>query len=686
MSSNLSSIRNIGIMAHIDAGKTTTTERILFFTGKIHKMGEVHDGTATMDWMLQEQERGITITSAAISCTWADHQINIIDTPGHVDFTVEVERSLRVLDGAVAVFDGVHGVEPQSETVWRQADKYKVPRVCFINKLDRVGANFIESMNSIKEKLLAHVVPVQLPIGHEAGFEGVIDLVKMVAIYWDESGEQVTEKPIPDDLLPEAELYRESLLEEVSEYDEELLEALLEEKEVTSEQVNRAIRQGTIANKITPVFCGTALKNKGVQPLLDGVVHYLPSPVDIGPVRGTLPSDETKELSLKRVKEERFSAIAFKLMSDPFVGQLYYLRIYSGELKVGSSILNTRLSKKERPQKIFLMEASSRKEVMTATAGDIIAVAGLKYTATGDTLCDPKNPIAFEPLKFPDPVIFIAIEPKTTGDSAKLEKALENLQTEDPTLTVKEDNETGQLLIGGMGELHLEVIADRLRREFKVSVNVGMPQVAYREGISVSHELTEELDRALGGNRQYAKVQLSVAPRVGEQGFQFNSQVPSRDLPKEFVQSISQGVKEALSSGTLAGYPVIGVEVTLLSAGVIEGVSDEVAFRMAAAFGTRKALHHCQPVLLEPVVSLEVIVPESFVSNVITDLNSRKARVRNIIIRPSLQIIEASAPLSQMFGYTTKLRSISQGRASYTMKFSCYEAVDQATMSRIMGH
>jgi len=686
-----SKMRNIGIMAHIDAGKTTTTERILFYTGKIHRIGEVHEGTTTTDWMIQEQERGITITSAAITCFWDGCTINVIDTPGHVDFTIEVERSLRVLDGAVAVFDGTHGVEPQSETVWRQADKYQVPRICFVNKLDRVGASFFASVDSIREKLQASPLMIQLPIGEEGGFLGVIDLVGMEALVWDKTspGEEhtFTTVAIPEAYQDQALEYREKMLESLADFNEPLMEKILEGHEIAPSEIITVIRSCTIARQLVPVLCGSAFKNKGVQPLLDAVVRYLPAPDDLPPVPGFLATSDEETTSRARSREAGFSAIAFKLMSDSFVGQLIFTRIYSGVLKVGDMVLNSRTQKRERVQKIFQMQANDRTELEQAEAGDIVALVGPKEVATGDTLCSQKDPIRFESVSFPEPVIFIAIEPKSTADAAKLEKSLEKLKAEDPSFRFHENTETGQMIIAGMGELHLEIIVDRLLREFSVATNTGRPQVSYRETLEQSTNIEEIFERETNGKKQFAKVCLHLEPLEGDVQVQnvFVNQVPELKLPKPMAKAVEKGVHEAFQSGALSGFPVIGLRCVLKEVGTQEGASDEVAFQIATNMAIRNALRQGASVIMEPVMDLEVLTPEAYMSNVVADLNSRGAQVSSIGMQNHLQVIEAKSPLAKMFGYTTGLRSISQGRATYTMRFGHYEKVSAATRQGILG-
>lgn len=686
-SDELSKVRNIGIMAHIDAGKTTTTERILYYTGKIHKIGEVHEGTATMDWMVQEQERGITITSAAISCAWKDHRINIIDTPGHVDFTVEVERSLRVLDGAVAVFDGVAGVEPQSETVWRQADKYHVPRICFINKMDRVGASFEDSFGSIKERLSGNPVAFQLPIGSEGEFSGVIDLLSKKAYIW--SGEELGAKfeitEVPSELKDDAELAHEELVEKICECSDQLTEKFLEGEQISEDELIGAAREATIALKIVPVFCGSAFKNKGVQPLLDAVIRYLPSPLDIEEVTGFDTDDVEKKLTRKRSVDEPFCGLVFKIVSDPYVGQLAYARVYSGKLKAGEAVLNTRLGKRERVSKILIMHSNQREEVAEVKAGDICAVAGLKFSGTGDTICDQKHPISLEPLVFPAPVISIAIEPKSAADSDKLMKSLERLEREDPSFKVDYNSETGQTLISGMGELHLEIIADRLLREFRVAANVGKPQVAYRETITKRDVSSYLFERETEKLAQFAGVELRVEPLTDSEGLVFENQLAPTEVSKEFVRGIEVGIDEGMQAGPLAGFPMINLRITLLAVKTDPEKSDANAFKVAAAMAFRQAVRQANPILLEPVMRIEVLVPDEYVSNVITDLNSRRSRVNSIGTRGNLQCIDAVAPLSEMFGYSTQLRSVSQGRANYTMRFFKYEQAPRQVLERITG-
>jgi elongation factor G len=681
-------LRNIGIMAHIDAGKTTTTERILFFTGQIHRVGEVHEGNTTTDWMVQEQERGITITAAAVTSYWKNHQINIIDTPGHVDFTIEVERSLRVLDGAIAVFDGVSGVEPQSETVWRQADKYKVPRICFVNKMDRVGADFHAAVESMRARLGANPVPFQLPLGAEDQFAGVIDLMKMKALVWgvgDTKGDKWDETEIPAELADDATLAREFLIEQIVNADDVLAEKYLNGETFTESELKAAARRAAIDFKFVPVFCGSAFKNKGVQPLLDAVLDYLPSPVDLSDVQGMDIEDEEKVLTRRRAPDDYFAGLAFKIMSDPFVGQLTYVRVYSGSISVGEVVLNTRTDKRERIAKILRMQANDREELETVGAGEIVAIAGFKLIATGDTVCDHKHPIRFESVIFPEPVISIAMEAKTSSDSDKLQKSLERLQMEDPSFRVSFNPETGQTLLSGMGELHLEIIVDRLKREFKVECNVGNPQVSYRETISSHGRIQETHHRDGAGINQFAHVEIEFEPGPKEGGLVFENKVKETKLPKQYVDQVKRGLEESLLAGPLAGFPVVGVKARLIDGRFDPSIPDPNAFKVAASMALRRGLREAVPQLLEPVMALEVMVPEDYLSNVMTDLNSRRAQVNNVTMKGHLQCVEAMAALSEMFGYSTQLRSISQGRATFTMKFASYEQVSPQTLKRITG-
>jgi elongation factor G len=681
----LDKVRNIGIMAHIDAGKTTTTERVLFYTGKVHRMGEVHDGAATMDWMVQEQERGITITSAATTCQWRGHQINIIDTPGHVDFTVEVERSLRVLDGAVAVFCSVGGVEPQSETVWRQADKYGVPRIAFINKMDRVGADFFRGVNMIRERLGANPVPVQIPIGSEDNFRGIVDLVKNEAIiYIDDLGSQSEHTGIPDELKQLAEEYREKMLEALADFDDELMTKYLEGEEISADEIRSAIRKGTLSAKITPVLCGSAFKNKGVQPMLDAVVDYLPSPVDLPAIKGTDPEKGT-EIERKASDDEPFSALAFKIMADPYVGKLAFFRVYSGTLTTGSYVMNTSKGKRERVGRILRMHANHREEVEEVRAGDIAAAVGWRETTTGDTLCDEKHPILLESMEFPEPVISIAIEPKTKADQDKLGLSLGRLAEEDPTFRVHTDNESGQTIIEGMGELHLEIIVDRLLREFKVEANVGKPQVAYRETIRKPARAEGKFVRQTGGRGQYGHVWLELEPLEPGSGFQFESKIVGGVVPREYVGPVEQGIKDAMLTGVLAGYPVVDVKATLVDGSYHEVDSSEMAFKIAGSMAFKEGCRLGNPVLLEPIMKIEITTPEEYMGDIMGDFSSRRGRIEGMELHNGVQSIRGFVPLAEMFGYTTNLRSLSQGRATSSMQFSHYEEVPKAMAETIMA-
>ncbi len=676
--------RNIGIMAHIDAGKTTTTERILFYTGKIHKIGETHEGAAQMDWMEQEQERGITITSAATTAFWKDHRINIIDTPGHVDFTVEVERSLRVLDGAVALFCAKGGVEPQSETVWRQADKYKVPRLAFVNKMDIVGADFFRVIEMMKARLSANPVPVQLPIGREDSFIGIIDLIEMNAkVYHDDLGQNIETIEIPADMLDLANEYREKLLESVSEYDEELMIKYLEGEEISAEEIKKALRKGTLAVKATPVLCGSSYKNKGVQILLDAVIEYLPSPIDIPSIVGINPQTEEEEVRHPS-DDEPFSALAFKIVSDPFVGKLAYVRVYSGILKSGSYVLNTTKGKKERVGRLLMMHANKREEVEEIHAGDIAAVVGLKVTTTGDTLSVDTNPIILEKMEFPEPVIHVAIEPKTKAGQEKMSQALAKLAEEDPTFRAYTDEETGQTIIAGMGELHLEIIVDRLLREFKVEANVGNPQVAYKESITKTAEAEGKYIRQSGGRGQYGHVKLRIEPQEPGKGYEFVNAIVGGVIPKEYIGAVNNGIQEALQSGILGGYPVLDVKVTLFDGSYHEVDSSEMAFKIAGSMGVREAIRKADPVLLEPIMKVEVTVPEEYMGDVIGDINSRRGRMEGMELVNGAQIIRAYVPLAEMFGYATILRSNTQGRGNYVMQFDHYEPVPNSIAEKIL--
>jgi elongation factor G len=681
----LDRVRNIGIMAHIDAGKTTTTERILYYTGRTHKMGEVHEGAATMDWMAQEQERGITITSAATTASWRDHRINIIDTPGHVDFTVEVERSLRVLDGAVAVFDSVAGVQPQSETVWRQADKYKVPRIAFINKMDRTGANFFAAVQSMRERLGANPVPIQIPIGQEDKHTGVVDLVEMKAIvYKDDLGQEFEVTDIPAELVEQAQEYHHQLIDAVSNFDDEVLEAYLEdENSVTADMLKRAIRAATLADEITPVLLGSAFKNKGVQPLLDAVIDYLPSPLDVPAIQGTDPKTDG-ELERKASLDEPFSALAFKVMSDPYVGKLTYFRVYSGQLKAGDRVLNTTTGKTERIGRILQMHANHREEREEIGAGEIAAGVGLKSTTTGDTLAIESAPIVLESMTFPDPVISVAVEPKSKADQDKLGNGLARLAEEDPTFRVTSDEETGQTLISGMGELHLEIIVDRLKREFNVDANVGRPQVAYRETISKPAERVQgKFVRQTGGSGQYGDAVINLLPQEPGAGYEFVDKIVGGKIPKEYIKPIDEGIREAMGSGILAGYPVVDVKVELIDGSYHDVDSSERAFKIAGSMAFKEAMKRAKPKLLEPMMAVEVTTPEDYVGDVMGNLASRRGRVGEMSPVGNAQVIKASVPLSEMFGYATDLRSMSQGRADFTMQFDRYDDVPASIASEI---
>ncbi|NMB45350.1 MAG: elongation factor G [Firmicutes bacterium] len=677
--------RNIGIMAHIDAGKTTTTERILFYTGRVHKIGEVHDGAATMDWMVQERERGITITSAATTCHWQDHRINIIDTPGHVDFTVEVERSLRVLDGAIAVFCSVGGVEPQSETVWRQADRYHVPRIAYINKMDRVGANFKDAVEMMRKRLGANAVPIQLPIGAEENFSGIVDLIRLKAIHYaDDLGSRREETDIPSEMLDEVAEARERLLEGVVDFDEDLMVKYLEGEELSVDDIKKALRKGTLATKIVPVLCGSSFKNKGVQPLLDAVVDYLPAPSDLPPVEGTdLSTDEPVKRAL--TDDAPFSALAFKIMTDPYVGKLAFFRVYSGVLRAGSYVFNSSKGKKERIGRILQMHANHREEKDAVYSGEIAAAVGLRNTGTGDTLSDEDEPIVLESLVFPAPVIDRAIEPKTKADQDKLGMGLQRLSEEDPTFQVRTDEETGQTIISGMGELHLEVIVDRLLREFSVEANVGKPQVAYRETIGKSVRSEGRFIRQTGGRGQYGHVVLDVEPQERGAGFEFESKIVGGVVPKEYIPAVEAGVKEAMLSGVLAGYPIVDVKVTLIDGSYHEVDSSEMAFKIAGSLGCREGIKKAEPILLEPIMQVEVVTPEEFLGDVLGNLNARRGRIEGMEVRGTAQTINALVPLREMFGYATDLRSMTQGRASYVMRFAQYEEVPASMMEELIA-
>ncbi len=683
-------MRNIGIMAHIDAGKTTTTERILYYTGRTYKLGEVHEGTAVMDWMEQEQERGITITSAATTCEWRDCQINIIDTPGHVDFTAEVERSLRVLDGAVAVFDAVAGVQPQSETVWRQADKYRVPRICFINKMDRVGADFFHSVETIVNRLKCRPVPIQIPVGSEDQFKGIVNLITMKARIWrDETlGAAFDDVEIPAELRAQAEEYREKMIEAVSEIDEALFEKYVHGEAIAEDELRAGIRRGTIAQKIFPVICGSAFKNKGVQGLLDAVVDYLPSPTEVPPIEGTAVDDPSKVLVRHSSDTEPFAALVFKIMTDPFVGQLAFIRVYSGKLATGDSVYNVAKGRKERIGRIVRMHANKREEMQEIYAGEIAAAVGLKTVSTGDTICADSAPIILESIEFPTPVIQLAIEPKTKADQEKLGVAIGKLVQEDPTLRVNTDPDTGQTILAGMGELHLEIIVDRMQREFGVGANVGKPQVAYRETIRKGAEAEGKFVRQTGGHGQYGHVKLRVEPAPGA-GFEFVNAITGGAIPKEFIGPVERGCAEALEGGVLAGYPMADVKVTLFDGSYHEVDSSEMAFKIAGSMAVKQAAEKARPVLLEPIMSVEVVVPEEYMGDVIGDLNSRRGRIEGMELRGTSQIIKAMVPLSEMFGYATELRSRTQGRGSFTMHFGRYEEVpatiSEEIISRVQG-
>jgi elongation factor G len=686
----LQNTRNIGIMAHIDAGKTTTTERILYYTGRTYKMGEVHEGAAVMDWMEQEQERGITITSAATTCEWHGHRINIIDTPGHVDFTVEVERSLRVLDGAIALFDSVAGVEPQSETVWRQADKYRVPRIAYINKMDRIGADFDRGVQTMVDRLGAHPVPIQLPIGAEADFRGIIDLVENVAvIYKDDLGKEQEVVEIPADFADAAAAAREHLLEEVSQYDDQLLELLLEEQEVPTAVLKEAIRAATLAAQLTPVLCGSSFKNKGVQPLLDAVLDYLPSPLEVPPVEGLEPQKGSDNGGVPAHRdasdEEPFAALAFKIMADPYVGKLTYFRVYSGKLAAGSRVLNVTTGRTERIGRLLMMQANDREELDEVYAGDIAAGVGIKQVSTGDTLAAPDRPIKLETITFPEPVIKVAIEPKTKADQEKMSTALGRLAEEDPTFRVQTNEDTGQTEISGMGELHLEILVDRMMREFKVDANVGRPQVSYRETIRGTAEKVEgRFVRQTGGSGQYGIVYINVEPAPGE-GFDFISKVRGGSVPTEYIPAVEKGVEDAMDNGPRAGYPLVDVRVTLTNGKYHDTDSSEIAFRVAGSLALKAAVLRAKPVLLEPVFAVEVVTPEEFMGDVIGDLNRRRGQINGMEQRGNAQVITAHVPLAEMFGYATDVRSATQGRATYTMQFERYEEVPANIAEKVIG-
>ena len=681
---SLNTYRNIGIMAHIDAGKTTTTERVLYYTGRSYKIGEVHDGNATMDWMEQEQERGITITSAATTCHWNDHRINIIDTPGHVDFTIEVERSLRVLDGAVAVFDSVAGVEPQSETVWRQADKYKVPRICFVNKMDRIGADFYRCVSMIVDRLGAVPLVTQLPIGSESEFVGVVDLLSMKAVRWlDESlGAKFEVVEIPEELKSKSLEYRTSLVELAVEQDEEALEAYLEGEEPSLDTLKKCIRIGTLSSSFVPVLCGSAFKNKGVQPLLDAVVDFLPSPLDVESVKGIVPDSE-EEIVRESDDAEPFSGLAFKIMNDPFVGSLTFVRIYSGVLEAGKTVANTVKDKKERVGRMLEMHSNSREDIKEARAGDIVALAGLKDTTTGDTLCDPLSPVILERMDFPDPVIEVAVEPKTKADQEKMGTALARLAAEDPSFRVTSDHESGQTIIKGMGELHLEILVDRMRREFKVDANVGAPQVAYRETITQSAEIDYTHKKQTGGSGQFARLKLILEPLPVGSGFEFENKVVGGSVPREYIPGVEKGLESSKETGVVAGFPLIDFKATLVDGASHDVDSSVMAFEIAARAAFREGIPKCAPKLLEPVMRVEVVTPEDYMGDIIGDLNSRRGNVSGMDQRGNARVINAMVPLANMFGYVNTLRSMSQGRSQYTMHFDHYEQVPQAVADEV---
>ncbi len=677
--------RNIGIMAHIDAGKTTTTERILFYTGVLHRMGEVHEGAATMDWMEQEKERGITITSAATTCHWNDHCINIIDTPGHVDFTAEVERSLRVLDGAVALFCSVGGVEPQSETVWRQANKYKVPRIAFVNKMDRVGADFYNVIAMIKDRLKANAVPIQIPIGEGDMYRGNIDLITMKALIYDDTsqGKNWTESPIPHDLEVQAKEYRTHMLEAVAEIDDSLLVKYLEGKEISEKEVKDVLRRATISATIIPVICGSAFKNKGVQQLLDSVVEFLPSPNDIGEIIGHHP--HLSDHVIRKIDDtEKFSALAFKIMTDPFVGRLTFTRIYSGTIKAGSYVYNSTTTRRERIGRVLRMHANHREDVDAAYTGDIIAIVGLKNTRTGDTLCDENDPVILERMEFPEPVISVAIEPKTKADQEKLGETLAKLSEEDPTFRVRTDEETGQTIIAGMGELHLEILVDRMRREFRVEANVGKPQVAYRETIRSTVEVEGKFIRQSGGHGQYGHVWIELGPNEAGKGFEFENGIVGGAIPREYIPAVSEGIEEAMQNGILAGYPMVDIKAKLFDGSFHDVDSSEMAFKIAGSIALKEGARKAKPIILEPMMDVEVVTPEEYMGDVMGDLSSRRGRIEGMQMRKDAQVIKSLVPLSEMFGYSTRLRSMSQGRAIYSMQFSHYEEVPRSVSEEII--
>jgi elongation factor G len=680
----LAKLRNIGIMAHIDAGKTTTTERILYYTGRSYKMGEVHEGTAVMDWMEQEQERGITITSAATTCTWHDHKINIIDTPGHVDFTIEVERSLRVLDGAIAVFCAVGGVEPQSETVWRQAEHYHVPRIAFVNKMDRIGADYWNCIKMMRERLAANPLPIQIPVGSETSFRGVIDLIKEKMLVFDEEskGLQVSEEDIPEEFTEESSAVRMTLLEKLADFDEEVMEKYLEEQPISAELIYKAVRNATLKLQLVPVLCGSAFKNKGVQPLLDAVIDYLPSPLDVPPVQGLNSNDEIE--TRKASESENFCGLAFKIVSDPFVGNLAFIRVYSGVLKVGSQVYNPAKRKKEKIGRILKMHANKREEVQVISAGDIGALVGPRFTTTGDTLCQSGDSIRLETMDFPEPVISIAIEPKSKADEEKLRESLDKIEKEDPSFHVKTDADTGQTIISGMGELHLEIIVDRLVREFKVAANIGKPQVAYKESIESTAKAEGKFEVLAAGKQQYGHVWLELEPTPRGAGFAFESRISDEQVPHQFLEAIQRGVRDSLDSGPQIGFPLVDLKVVLVDGSYHEEDSTEMAFGVAATMAMRRAAAEASPILLEPLMDLEVIVPDEYLGDVMSDLNSKRAKINGVESRRNYQVVRAQVPLAEMFGYSTDLRSATQGRATFTMQFSSYEKVPDQKAEKIV--
>lgn len=682
---SLANTRNIGIMAHIDAGKTTTTERILYYTGKIHKIGDTHDGAAQMDWMVQEQEKGITITSAATTCIWKDNRINIIDTPGHVDFTVEVERSLRVLDSAIALFDAKSGVEPQSETVWRQADKYGVPRICFINKMDATGADYFESIKTIRDKLGANPVPIEIPIGSEDKFVGVVDLITMKAtVYKNDLGTDIDVTEIPDDLKELAEEYRNNLLENIADHDEDVMMKYLEGEEITEEEIKRAIKTATLNLSMNPVLCGSAYKNKGVQPLLDAIIDFMPSPLDVPSIKGTDPNTD-EEIERKSSDDEPFAALAFKVVTDPFVGKLTYFRVYSGKLDAGSYVYNSSKGKRERMGRILMMHANKREEIETVYAGDIAAAVGLKDTGTGDTLCDSNNQIILEKMEFPEPVISVAIEPKTKASQEKMSVALQKLSEEDPTFTTHTNEETGQTIISGMGELHLEIIVDRLLREFKVEANIGNPQVSYRESITKEAEAEGKYVKQSGGRGQYGHAKIRIEPQEPGKGFEFVNAIVGGAIPKEYIGSVQAGIEEAAQSGILGGYPVLDIKVTLFDGSYHDVDSSEMAFKIAGSMALRAALAKAGPTLLEPMEKVEITTPDEYLGDVMGDVNSRRGKIQGMDPKNGVHILDAYVPLSEMFGYATDLRSNTQGRATYSMQFDHYEKVPASIADEVLG-